>query len=259
MPRRLGQHFLTREPILEQLAAAACPTHTPRVVEIGPGRGALTRHLLKRTDELHTIELDRTLASYLGEKFADEHKLHVHVADVLATDLSSWGPATIAGNLPYYITSPILEKFLDLDSRFPLAVFLMQWEVAQRILAQPGSRDFGYLTVASRLVCDAQLVCKVPPDAFKPPPKVDSAAIRFVRKSDIPADVPGLLRFVGHCFAQKRKMLRNNLRPYYGQRVDEFPEARLRAEQLTVEEFIRLRRQLDLARTGPAPLYTDNS
>lgn len=229
------------------------------MLEIGPGRGALTRHLLKRTDELHAIELDKTLASHLQLKFADEPKLHIHPADVLTTDLSAWGPAIIAGNLPYYITSPILEKFLDLDHRFPLAVFLMQWEVAQRILAQPGSRDFGYLTVASQLVCDVQMVCKVPPIAFKPPPQIDSGAVRFVRKSEIPADLPALLRFVSRCFAQKRKMLRNNLRPFYGERVDALPEARLRAEQLAVEEFIRLRSLLDLPGSGQAPLYTDNS
>ncbi len=146
VPRRLGQHFLIRDSILERLASAACGEHVPRVIEIGPGRGALTRHLLPLTDELHVIELDRTLAAYLRDAFKDDRKLHVHEADVLATDLSQWGEAVVVGNLPYYITSPIIDKFLHLDERFCSAVFLMQWEVAERILAKPGSRDYGYLT-----------------------------------------------------------------------------------------------------------------
>lgn len=254
MPRRLGQHFLVRDSILKKLAEAACGPHTPRVIEIGPGRGALTRHLLPRTDELHAVELDRVLVSYLEEKFASEPKLHVHAADVLATDLTQWGAAVLTGNLPYYITSPIIERFLALDGRFAAAVFLMQREVAERIAAAPGSRDYGYLSVAAQLVCDVELVCNVPAEAFRPPPKVDSAALRFTRKPCRPADLPGLLRFVSRCFAQKRKMLRNNLRPYYGAPVDALPEARLRAEQLAIDDFVRLRAQLESPKSNPDPL-----
>ncbi len=186
MPRKLGQHFLVRDAILEHLAAAACKQYTPRVIEIGAGRGALTRHLLPRTDELHAIELDASLAGYLRTKYASEPKLHVHASDVLSTDLAQWGSAVIAGNLPYYITSPIIEKFLALDERFPLAVFLMQSEVAERVLALPRTRAYGYLTVATQLVCDVELLCRVPASAFVPPPKVESAAVRFRRKAEIP-------------------------------------------------------------------------
>lgn len=240
MPRKLGQHFLVRDSILERLAVAACGDHIPRVVEIGPGRGALTRHLLPRTDELHVIELDASLAQYLISKFSADPKLHINHADVLSTDLAQWGPAVIAGNLPYYITSPIIEKFLSLDQRFPLAVFLMQWEVAERLLAEPGTRAYGYLTVATRLVCKLNLILKVPASAFRPPPKVDSAAVEFLRKPDIPPALPDLLALIGRCFAHKRKTLRNNLRTYYGPRIDALPESSLRAEQLTVEQFISL-------------------
>jgi 16S rRNA (adenine1518-N6/adenine1519-N6)-dimethyltransferase len=250
LPRKLGQHFLVRDSILERLAIAACRDHTPRVIEIGPGRGALTRHLLPRTEELHAIEVDTALAEHLESKFAAEPKLHVHRADVLATDLAQWGSAIVTGNLPYYITSPILEKFLALDARFPLAVFLMQREVVDRLLAQPGTRAYGYLTVASRLVCDAHLVLHVPAAAFVPPPKVDSAAIQFIRKPEIPPALANLLAFVGRCFAQKRKTLRNNLRPLYGPRVDTLPEAPLRAEQLTVDQFIALHANLSGARNS---------
>jgi len=229
-----------RDAVLERLAVAACGEHADRVIEIGPGRGALTRHLLPRTDELHAIELDSALFSYLNGKFDGEPKLHVHAANVLETNLAQWGPAVIAGNLPYYITSPIIEKFLSLDDRFRVAVFLMQWEVAERLLAKPGTRDYGYLTVATQLVCNLELVSKVPPSAFIPPPKVDSGAVRFERKVHAPPNLPDLLRLVSRCFAQKRKTLRNNLRPYYGDRADTLPEAGLRAEQLSIDQFVDL-------------------
>jgi 16S rRNA (adenine1518-N6/adenine1519-N6)-dimethyltransferase len=248
LPRKLGQHFLVRDSILERLAIAACGEHTPRVIEIGPGRGALTRHLMPRTGELHAVELDASLASYLRAEFATESKLHVHHADVLATDLAQWGAAVIAGNVPYYITSPIIDKFLALDDRFRVAVFLLQEEVADRLLASPGTRAYGYLTVATRLVCEVEPVVRVPASAFVPPPNVDSAAVRLTRKPAIGRRLPELLQFVSRCFAQKRKTLRNNLRPYYGDAIDAQPEARLRAEQLTIDQFIALLARLDSTR-----------
>jgi 16S rRNA (adenine1518-N6/adenine1519-N6)-dimethyltransferase len=244
VPRRLGQHFLVRESILERLAAVACGEYTARVIEIGPGRGALTRHLLPRTGELHAIELDAELAGYLRSKLRDEPKLHIHEGNVLDVDLTQWGPAIISGNLPYYITSPIVQKFLDLDRRFDTAVLLMQQEVADRILATPGTRDYGYLTVAAQMISEVELICKVPPEAFRPPPKVHSAGVRFKRRLEIPANIGELLSFVSRCFAQKRKTLRNNLRPYFGAGIDELREAGQRAEQLSIEQFIDLHHRL---------------
>ncbi len=237
MPRKFGQHFLIRDAILEHLARATCGEHAARTIEIGPGRGALTRHLLPRTDELHAIEIDRSLVRSLTAKLSGETKLQIHQADVLETDLAQWGPAVIAGNLPYYITSPIVEKFVGLDRRFPRAVFLMQWEVAERLLANPGTRAFGYLTVATRLVCEVELVCKVSPEAFFPPPKVDSAAVLLARKAGGVENLEPLLKFVGACFRQKRKTLRNNLRALYGEKIEAQPEAGLRAEQLSIAQF----------------------
>jgi 16S rRNA (adenine1518-N6/adenine1519-N6)-dimethyltransferase len=245
MPRKLGQHFLIRDSVLERLATAVCGEYRDRVIEIGPGRGALTRHLLPKTDELHVVEIDTGLVDYLRRKYPAEPKLHIHTADVLAVDLAQWGPAAIVGNLPYYITSPIVERFLALDERFPLAVFLMQWEVAERVVAEPGSREYGYLTVATQLVCDVELVCKVPPAAFAPPPKVDSAAVKLRRKSQQPEGLDELLVFVGRCFRHKRKTLRNNLRPFYKESMDTMPEAGLRAEQITIEQFIDLHNRLE--------------
>jgi len=234
---------------LAHLATAACGTHTQRVIEIGPGRGALTRRLLLHCDELHAVEIDPQLAAHLQSAFADEAKLHIHLADALAIDLAQWGPAVIAGNLPYYITSPLVLKFVNLDARFSRAVFLVQEEVAQRITARHGTRDYGYLSVATQLVCDVELISKVPASAFSPPPKVNSAAIRLTRKPDVPLDLRGLLEFVGRCFAHKRKTLRNNLRPFF-RAIDLLPEANLRAEQLRVPQFAELRAKL---------LYTEAS
>lgn len=233
--------------MLAQIAAAAVQNHPHRIVEIGPGRGALTRHLLSLCEELHVIELDARLVELLTRKFASVPSLHIHHGDVLNSNLAEWGPAVIAGNLPYYITSPIVDKFLQLNAEFPAAVFLMQWEVAQRLLAKPNSRDYGYLTVATQIVCNVELVCKVPPSAFSPPPKVESAALKLVRRPAIAADLPTLLKFVSRCFTHKRKTLRNNLRPFYAGAIENQPEAGLRAEQLELQQFADLRARLQLS------------
>ncbi|MGH9696678.1 MAG: 16S rRNA (adenine(1518)-N(6)/adenine(1519)-N(6))-dimethyltransferase RsmA, partial [Bryobacteraceae bacterium] len=233
MPRKLGQHFLVRQAILERIADVACEGGTPRVIEIGPGRGALTRHLLSRTEELHAIELDDSLASYLDVEFRANARFHLHRGDVLQTDLTQWGPAAIAGNLPYYITSPIVERFLALDERFPRAVFLVQKDVAERLRASPGSRDYGFLSVRTQLFCDVELILKAPPSVFTPPPKVDSAVVRLTRRTNIAKNAKSIVQFASRCFAQKRKTLRNNLRGFYDPRViDSLPEAGLRAEQI---------------------------
>jgi 16S rRNA (adenine1518-N6/adenine1519-N6)-dimethyltransferase len=126
----------------------------------------------------------------------------------------------------------------------------MQWEVAERLLAQPGTRDYGYLTVSTRLVCEVSLVTKVGPGAFLPPPKVDSGAVRLVRRAAQSADLPALLTFVSRCFRMKRKTLRNNLRPFYGAAVDNLPESGLRAEQLSLDQFQALHSQLSLRTEG---------
>lgn len=243
-PPKLGQHFLIKGSVLERIAAAACPTPEPLVIEIGPGRGALTEKLLKRAARVVAIEIDRDLADHLANKFPGDSRLEVVRANVLDVDLAQWGPAPIAGNLPYYITSPILEKTLRLP--FSRAVFLVQKEVAERLAAQSGSRDYGYLTVQTALFAKVRLLFGVPPGAFHPPPKVDSAVVILEPRpmNSAIADVDDFLRFVGHCFQHKRKNLRNNLAAAYGDAVDSWPEARLRAEQITLEHFVEMYRRL---------------
>ena len=246
MPRRkLGQHFLIRGSILERIAAAACPARPDLVVEIGPGRGALTEKLLQRAARVVAVEVDPYLVEHLHLKFAAESRLEIVCADVLETDLAQWGPATIAGNLPYYIASPILEKVLPLNP--PRAVFLIQKEVAERLVARPGDREYGYLTVRTALFARVRLLFEVKPAAFHPPPKVDSAVVLIEPLTCGPGlpDRDAFLRFVAQCFRQKRKTLRNNLAGFYGKElVDAWPEASLRAEQISLEGFVEMFRRV---------------
>ncbi|HLH17333.1 MAG TPA: 16S rRNA (adenine(1518)-N(6)/adenine(1519)-N(6))-dimethyltransferase RsmA [Bryobacteraceae bacterium] len=235
MPQRLGQHFLIKGSILERIAAAACPQREPLVIEIGPGRGALTAKLLDRADRVVAIELDPYLATLLRERSAAE----VVEADVLATELGQWGPAVIAGNLPYYITSPIVERVLR--AGFRRAVLLVQKEVADRLAAQPGSRDYGFLTVETALFAHARKLFEVKPSAFHPPPKVDSAVVRLDPRPCPVDDPEDFLRFAGLCFRHKRKTIRNNLAEVYGkERIGGWPEAGSRAEQLSLEQLLEM-------------------
>ncbi len=243
---RLGQHFLIRGRTLERIAAAACPSSEPLVVEIGPGKGALTRHLLRRCARLIAIEIDPVLAAELRARFAAEPKLEIVHADALQLDWAQWGPAVVAGNLPYYAATPILEQ----TWRRPAvrrAVYLIQKEVASRVTARPGSRDYGALSVEAQWLAEVDSLFDVPPEAFAPPPKVWSTVIRIrPRPPDPPAaDLEAFLRFVRRCFHQKRKTLRNNLRGAFPpESIRLLPEAGLRAEQLSRLQFAELYRRL---------------
>jgi len=195
------------------------------------------------------IELDAELAEYLRATFAGDPRLEVIQGDVLTTDLGQWGPAVVTGNLPYYITSPILEKITALGPLARRAVLLIQKEVAERLAAPPGSRAYGYLSVAVQLFAAVRVLFEIRPSAFHPPPKVDSAVVRLdphARAAELGIGDPrAFLEFVGICFRQKRKTLRNNLGPVYGREVvDAWPEASLRAEQVPLETFAAMYRRL---------------
>jgi 16S rRNA (adenine1518-N6/adenine1519-N6)-dimethyltransferase len=249
--RRLGQHFLARKSILDRIADAACEADCPLVIEIGPGKGALTEPLLARAKKVVAIEIDPYLVHYLRQKFrelVDAGRLVLIEGDVLATQLDAWGPAAIAGNLPYYITSPILEKIFALGENWRRAVFLVQAEVAARLASPPGSRDFGYLSVQAQLYAHVETLFPVSRTAFHPPPKVDSAVVRLDPRdaaAELGVDPAEFLRFASAAFRHKRKTLRNNLAPLYGkERVDTLAETRRRAEQLSLTELAALYRTL---------------
>lgn len=249
MRQKLGQHFLYQRSILERIASAVCAHGEPLVIEIGPGKGALTAHLLARAQRVVAVEIDPMLVETLAAKFASEPRLSVICADALRADLAQWGPAVIAGNLPYYAATPILEKVVWLGPSIRQSTFLVQKEVAERVAAAPGQRAYGYLTVELHLFCESELLFEVKPGAFRPPPKVDSAVIRLRHRDRTPelgiANPAAFLRFVSRCFRQKRKTIRNNLAGFYPRAsVDPLPEASARAEQLSLEQFARLYRRL---------------
>jgi 16S rRNA (adenine1518-N6/adenine1519-N6)-dimethyltransferase len=220
-----------------RIATAVCEPGEPLVIEIGPGRGALTKHLLDRAQRVIAIEIDPELVEQLR---AWKHpRLEVVHADVLQTDLTQWGRAVIAGNLPYYITSPILAHVLAVGSFCKKGIFLMQKEVGERVMSPPGSREYGYLSVRCQYQATIKRVCAVPAGAFQPPPKVQSAVLSFIPRAMDDPDAERFLEFVGRCFHLKRKNLKNNLGSFYTL-PEPFPEATLRAEQLGIPELRQL-------------------
>lgn len=241
MGRRLGQHFLFQRSILDRIAAEACAGDPPVVIEIGPGPGGLTAALLERAQRLIAVELDPVLAEALRQRYRDEPRFTLIEADVMGTDLTQWGPASVCGNIPYYITSPIVERALALGSALQRAVFLVQKEVADRLAARPGSRDYGYLTAATQAQCNVERLFVVKAAAFKPPPKVDSAVVRLVpRPEPLGVDLVEFREFLSACFRQKRKTLRNNLTSVAGAGATDLPYASMRAEQLSLEQLVEV-------------------
>lgn len=214
--RRFGQHFLADRSALEAIASAIQPAPGDTVVEIGPGRGALTDLLAARPDPLIAIEIDRALSAALRERYADNQRVTILEKDVLEVDIASLvdGPFVVAGNVPYYITTPIL--FHVLKPPFPRhAVFLVQREVADRIVSPPGSRSYGALSVNVQALSNAEILRDVPPGAFRPPPRVSSAIIRVTPRSDpiISSDEVAPFRaFVQALFGMRRKQIANGLR-----------------------------------------------
>jgi len=256
--QKLGQHFLVNGKALERIAAAACGDRAPLAVEIGPGRGALTERLLARADRVAAIELDRALVDYLREKWRGETRLEILEANALEVDWSRFAAGApggvLVGNLPYYIASAIISRYVRAPGLLSQAVFLIQKEVAERITAGPGRREYGYFSVECQFFARTEYLFTVSPGSFQPPPKVDSAVIRLMPRAE-PAldDTNGFLAFASACFRQKRKTLRNNLAGKYPAALYEGrPEIARRAEQLSVAELVELYRALSPGALRPA-------
>lgn len=214
--KRFGQHFLSDPLILARIADAAGIGAGETVIEVGPGRGALTTELAARAGRVIAIEIDRALAALLRERWAGDARVTIVEGDVLDQDLGALagGPYVLVGNVPYYITTPILFHALR-PPRPRCAVFLVQREVAERMAAAPGSKTYGALSVALQSVAGVELLFTVPASAFKPPPKVESALVRVTPRAD-PVVPPALeeryRRMVRGAFAQRRKQMRRVVR-----------------------------------------------
>ncbi len=266
---KMGQHFLASEDLAARVVETLGDISQSTVLEIGPGRGVMTSLLAKRARRLIAVELDRVLAAQLRLKFGMERNVEVIEADVLAIDFDSlFGPkpglsqpgielkpqpVKVVGNLPYYITSDILLRLFEFSKYFDSIVIMVQREVADRIAAEPGGRDYGILSATAQLYARVENLFTLPPGAFVPPPKVHSSVLRLTidpqqEKLGVAGD--GFIDFLRQSFGQKRKTLWNNLKlKYEGAELKRaLAEARVkataRAETLSLEESAAIYRAL---------------
>jgi 16S rRNA (adenine1518-N6/adenine1519-N6)-dimethyltransferase len=246
--KRFGQHFLHDQNIIHKIISALNPQPEQNIVEIGPGQGALTLPLLKRCQKLTAIELDRDLIPILQRKSADIGELTLMNQDVLNFDLAEINltpPFRMVGNLPYNISTPLMFHLLKSSSLISDMVFMLQKEVAQRIIASPHNKLYGKLTVMMQYFCESEYLFDVPPGCFSPPPRVDSAVIRLRPHKTLPVvvdDLNELERLVSTAFNQRRKTISNSLKNLIDRStitslgID--PSAR--AENLTLNDFVKL-------------------
>lgn len=252
--KSLGQHFLTDRRILTRIADALHLTGSETVVEIGPGRGALTDILADRAGRLVAVEYDRALAELLRQKYARRNNVLIAEADVLQTNLGELaaGPFVLIGNVPYYITTPILFHAL-VPPRAERAVYLVQHEVAERLCASPGSKEYGALTVNVAAVARAEKLFKVSAGSFSPPPKVESAVVRITPLAQpliAPDEERPFRTLVQNAFGMRRKQMRRVLRSIYNLDVESADallaragiEGEVRPETLSPTDFARLLR-----------------
>ncbi|HSD29767.1 MAG TPA: 16S rRNA (adenine(1518)-N(6)/adenine(1519)-N(6))-dimethyltransferase RsmA, partial [Vicinamibacteria bacterium] len=242
----LGQHFL-RPPSVERLLRVISPAADDVFLEVGPGRGALTLPLAARAGRVVAVELDEALAEELRRRAPAN--VEIVTADALAADLRSLVPegARLAGNLPYYVSSPLLRRFLPLRGHVRDLHVMLQDEVARRVAAPPGSKEYGILSVLYGLWTDADIPARFPPGAFSPPPKVGSAILRARFRERPRAEVgdpEGFERFLQKAFERRRRTLENNLEDSYANLKEYLRflnlEGSRRAETLSVVELAAL-------------------
>jgi 16S rRNA (adenine1518-N6/adenine1519-N6)-dimethyltransferase len=253
--KRFGQHFLTDPAVLDAIVDAIDPKPGEALVEIGPGLGALTHPLLARCGVLTVIELDRDLAARLRQ----QRGLDVIEADVLKVDFAALAerfgrPLRIVGNLPYNISTPILFRLLDAVDVVADQHFMLQKEVVDRMAAAPGHKDYGRLSVMLQWRYAIESVLDVPPEAFDPPPRVDSAVVRMQPLPAPPGVDPALLgELVTVAFSQRRKLLRHTLGRWLQARgCGAGFDAQRRAEEVPVAEYLALAREVASAGTAAA-------
>lgn len=247
--KRFGQNFLIDPQVIADIVNAVAPQRDDCVVEIGPGLGALTDPLLKRLDHLHVVEIDRDIIARLKKCYLPE-KLTIHAGDALSFDFSTLASGSaaglhIVGNLPYNISTPLLFHLAGFAECVRDMYFMLQKEVVERMVAEPGTADFGRLSVMLQYRFVMDWLLDVPPESFDPAPKVDSAVVRLIPRPGAELSARDETKFaavVSAAFGQRRKMLRNNLKGLLEDgdfsALDISPTCR--AEELSVEDYIRI-------------------
>lgn len=247
--RRFGQHFLVDRDVIADIVRAIAPCRDDRMVEIGPGPGALTRPLLRSLRHLHAVEIDRDLVSHLRQSFPAE-RLTLHTVDALLFDFSTLGPRLrVIGNLPYNISTPLLFHLARFAGALRDLHVMLQREVVARMVAEPSTPDYGRLSVMLQYRFDMEQLFVVPPECFRPAPKVESAVVRLLPQARplIDADREMLLAsIVSAAFSQRRKTLRNTLHAHLGPRdYDALGiDPGWRAENLSTAQFIAIANHL---------------
>ncbi len=252
--KRFGQNFLHDQNIIYHILSSIHAQSEEHFVEIGPGMGALTEPLLQENVILDVVELDRDLVKFLNDKFKNNTRLNIHSADALNFDFSALAKEgeklRIIGNLPYNISTPLLFHLLENANCIEDMHFMLQKEVVNRICAEPGSKQYGRLSVMIQYYCETELVFEVPPESFDPIPKVMSAIVKLVPHEKPPVeikDITQLNKIVTTAFSQRRKTIRNSLKTLISEEqisaLDIDPT--LRAEAITLTEFARLSQLLN--------------
>ncbi len=255
--KRFGQHFLNNDGVIHSIIKAINPQANKPLVEIGPGRGAITLPLLEYDVDMHLIEIDRDLVKWWHEQKRRGAGITVHEGDVLRFDFNALGslqkPIHLIGNLPYNISTPLFFHLIGFHSIIADMCFMVQKEVALRLTAQPGEKPYGQLSVWLQLHYQTECLFDVAPGSFSPPPKVDSAVIRMRPHAQPPVEIEdtnGFHTLIKACFAQKRKTLRNNLKKILTAEQIQIAgiDPGRRAETLTLHEFAALYAQLQAAK-----------
>lgn len=266
--KHYGQHFLHERGVIERIVAAIAPRPDDRIVEIGPGEGALTLPLLQAAGRLTAIELDSELIEPLRIRAAGVGELEIIHADVLKVDLTALahgGKLRLAGNLPYYVSSPILFHCLAHANAITDMHFMLQKEVVDRMAAAPGSKVYGRLSVMLQLVCRVEPLLRVAPGAFRPPPRVDSAVVRLTPLPLAERPDPALIRAINAvvrtAFGQRRKTLANALRGLLDTNAIHASgiDPRARAENVPPDGFVALAGRANPAglQVGPELAHND--
>ena len=250
--KHLGQNFLTDLNLVKKMVTLSGISSDDEVIEIGPGLGILTGELLKKANKVTAFEIDQKLWTILKEEYRDQSKLEVILADFLTVDLSDHftdddRPLTVCANLPYYITTPILFKLFNETLNIEKIVVMMQKEVALRFCATPKTKDYGALTVISEYKYHSKIILNIPKEAFTPRPKVDSAVVMFVKKTEREAiDEKDFFALVKSCFKYRRKTIYNNYKELLNEKSakDNLSAAGIdphqRAEELNLGQYLQL-------------------